>query len=354
MGRALFCPIFYENGIFWLIKYYFTAFKGYNRLLLIQNSIKKSKTEVDCIERKKSMKIKAVIISVLIINSIFLSGCGNSSMEENAPSTFDGGTAADREKNFSDGGQGAESFGEGFSRIVVSACGTDNTLIGWGLGKDKDSLNRPIDAVKAQEKYGKYSSLFIDPSGEKTVYLTFDEGYENGYTSQILDILKETGVKAAFFVTLDYCKSSSDLVRRMISEGHIVGNHSCTHPSFPKCSAEQVKEEITKLHDYVKDNFGYEMTLFRFPMGEFSESTLKQVRDLGYISVFWSFAHRDWDPKNQPSLEQAFNVITSSLHNGEIYLLHAVSEANTNCLKDVISFWRTEGYTVGDLRDIAS
>ena len=298
------------------------------------------------------MKIKAVIVSVLAINSIFLSGCGNSSAENEPPSTFDGGTYQGREKNFSDGGQGAESIGEGFSRIVVSVRNADSTLIGWGLGKDKDSLGRPIDAVKAQEKYGKYSSLFIDPSEEKTLYLTFDEGYENGYTSQILDILKDTGVKAAFFVTYDYCKTSPDLVKRMIDEGHIVGNHSWTHPSFPKCSAEQVREEITKLHEYVRENFDYEMTFFRFPMGEFSESTLKQVQELGYTSVFWSFAHKDWDANSQPSSEQAFKAITSSLHSGEIYLLHAVSKANTDCLKDVIGFWKTEGYTVGDLRDL--
>ena len=160
-------------------------------------------------------------------------------------------------------------------------------------------------------------------------------------------------MKAAFFVTYDYCKSSPELVKRMIDEGHIVGNHSYTHPSFPKCSAEQVKEEITKLHSYVRENFNYEMTFFRFPMGEFSETTLKQVQDLGYTSVFWSFAHKDWDPQNQPSSEQAYSSVTKSLHSGEIYLLHAVSEANTNCLKDVISFWKAEGFTVADLNDAA-
>lgn len=304
------------------------------------------------------MKIKAVIVSVLIVNGILLSGCSDNSFSDNAPTSFDGdivsnpGTDYSEGDNFSEKDRGAESIGEGFSRIVVSARGIDNTLIGWGLGKDKDKLNRPIDAVRAQEKYGKYSSLFIDSSEEKVVYLTFDEGYENGYTAKILDILKETGVKAAFFVTYDYCKSSPELVERMISEGHIVGNHSYTHPSFPKCSPGQVEEEITALHNYVRDNFGYEMKFFRFPMGEFSERTLQQAQALGYTSVFWSFAHRDWDPKNQPSAEQAYNAITSSLHSGEIYLLHAVSEANTNCLKDVIGFWRAEGYDVGDLRDI--
>lgn len=290
------------------------------------------------------MKIKAVTISLLIMSSIILSGCNNISTGEKPFSSNGNSFSSD---------EGSESIGENYSRIVVSNGGLNNNLIGWGLGKDKDSLNRPIDAVKAQEKYGKYSSLFVDASEEKVLYLTFDEGYENGYTPRILDILKEAGVKAAFFVTYDYCKSSPDLVKRMIEEGHIVGNHSYTHPSFPKCSDEQVKEEITKLHNYVKDNFNYEMTFFRFPMGEFSESTLKQVQNLGYTSVFWSFAHKDWDPENQPSSEQAYNSITQSLHSGEIYLLHAVSEANTKCLKDVINFWKSQGFTVADLNNAA-
>ena len=292
------------------------------------------------------MKIKAVIISALIINSVFLAGCDNISSGE---SGFSSDSDMSSDNLPYDGEGGAESIGENFSRIVVSNQILDSKLIGWGLGKDKDSFNRPVDAVRAQEKYGKYSSLFVDTSEEKVLYLTFDEGYENGYTPKILDILKETGVKAAFFVTYDYCKSSPELVKRMIDEGHIVGNHSYTHPSFPKCSAEQVKEEITKLHSYVRENFNYEMTFFRFPMGEFSETTLKQVQDLGYTSVFWSFAHKDWDPQNQPSSEQAYSSVTKSLHSGEIYLLHAVSEANTNCLKDVIDFWKAEGFTVADL-----
>lgn len=292
------------------------------------------------------MKTKAVMIFILTVGGIFLGGCNTDSFGGDGDLT---GSDISRENRFDGGESDAESFGENFSRIAVLNQSLDNDLIGWGLGKDKDSLDRPIDAVKAQERYGKYSSLFVDTSEEKVLYLTFDEGYENGYTPKILDILKETGVKAAFFVTYDYCKSAPELVKRMIDEGHIVGNHSYTHPSFPKCSPQQVKEEITKLHDYVKENFNYEMTFFRFPMGEFSESTLKQVQDLGYTSVFWSFAHKDWDPNNQPSQNRTYDTVTNSLHSGEICLLHAVSEANTNCLRDVISFWISEGYTVADL-----
>lgn len=237
-------------------------------------------------------------------------------------------------------------------RIAV-AFAEDNSLVGWGLGRERDSLNRPVDAVNAQKKYGEKSALFIDPSGSKTVYLTFDEGYENGYTASILDTLKETGVKAAFFVTYDYCKNSPELVERMIREGHIVGNHSYSHPSFPKCTDEEVKEEITLLHEYVKDNFNYEMTLFRFPMGEFSEKTLSEVQKSGYTSVFWSFAYKDWNADAQPSSMEAYNTVTNALHSGGIYLLHAVSKANAESLGDIISYWKQNGYTVGDLEQLA-
>lgn len=290
------------------------------------------------------MNRKAVSLSFLIIVSIMLfSGCKEVSSPDNTADNSAESSENDAPRYF--------YTAEDQTLITLSSNSLDNTLIGWGLGKSRDSLNRPLDAVKAQEKYEKYSSVFIDDSEKKVLYLTFDEGYENGYTAQILDILKETGVKAAFFVTLDYCKSSPELVRRMIDEGHTVGNHSCTHPSFPECSSSQVEEEITGLHDYVRENFNYEMKFFRFPKGEFSERTLKQVQDLGYTSVFWSFAHPDWDPDNQPSLEKTYEAVTSSLHSGEIYLVHAVSESNTKCLKRIIEYWRAEGFTVGELKE---
>lgn len=226
------------------------------------------------------------------------------------------------------------------------------TKVCWGLGKEKDSDNRPLDAVKANQQYGELGGVFVDSTEEKVIYLTFDEGYENGYTAQILDTLKAANVKAAFFVTYDYCKNSPDLVQRMIDEGHIVGNHSYTHPSFPDCSAREVEEEITMLHDYVKDNFNYEMTFFRFPKGEFSEKTLDIVKSLGYTSVFWSFAYADWDVNEQPAASEAFDTITSATHKGAVYLLHAVSKANADCLGDVLDYWANNGYRMGSLCEI--
>lgn len=307
------------------------------------------------------MKTKALVLILPLITSVMFSGCENtdnqgaqsgSGMEKTDSSISDSSSDTDIHEGTDDSFEEIQTSDVGAERIAV-AFAEDGTLIGWGLGKARDELNRPIDAVNAQEKYGKYSSLFIDLSETNTVYLTFDEGYENGYTAAILDTLKAQGVKAVFFVTYDYCKSSPELVERMIAEGHTVGNHSYSHPSFPKCSESEVVEEVTLLHDYVKENFGYEMTLFRFPMGEYSERTLAALQKLGYTSVFWSFAYQDWNADNQPSSREAYDTVTSALHSGGIYLLHAVSKANAESLGDIISFWKQSGYSIGDLEELA-
>lgn len=220
----------------------------------------------------------------------------------------------------------------------------NTSKIGWGLGKERDNRNCPLDAVNAEKKYADYDARFL--TSDKNICLTFDEGYENGYTAEILDVLKEKEVKAVFFVTYDYCKSSPELVKRMINEGHTVGNHSYTHPSFPELSEKEIIDEVMALHDYVAENFGYDMTLFRFPKGEFSEKALSVLKSLGYTSVFWSFAYNDWDTNNQPDKTEAIQKIKSSTHSG-IYLLHAVSKTNTAILGEVIDYWKAEGYEVG-------
>lgn len=225
----------------------------------------------------------------------------------------------------------------------TGAQGLDTTKLGWGPGGPVDADNRPDGATVYQEKYGQYAADFIRENNQN-IYLTFDEGYENGYTDDILDTLKEKGVQAVFFVTMPYVQSEPELVQRMIDEGHIVGNHSVNHPSFPEISLEECQQEIMELHDYVKENFGYEMSLFRFPMGEFSEADLKVVQDLGYRSVFWSFAYRDWLVDEQPDPQEAIATIEDKCHPGAIYLLHAVSETNAQILGQVIDDLRGKGY----------
>lgn len=217
----------------------------------------------------------------------------------------------------------------------------------WGQGTNVDEKNRPAGAVSYQEKYGKYHALFVGEEAQK-IYLTFDMGYEYGYTESILDTLKEKNVKAVFFVTQPYAKDEPEYVQRMIAEGHIVGNHSTTHPSagIPSLSIEGQQKEVMDTHDYVKENFNYEMNLFRFPAGKFSEQSLAVLANSGYTSVFWSFAYLDYDVSNQPDQAKSLQKMKDCLHPGAIYLLHGQSETNAAVLGDFIDAARESGYEI--------
>ena len=193
----------------------------------------------------------------------------------------------------------------------------DRTKNGYGQGVQVDEKNRTLGALDFNEKYGMYNAQAIDDStDEKVIYLTFDQGYENGYTSVILDTLKEKNVKAIFFVLQDYAEKNPELVQRMIDEGHIIGNHSKSHYSMPDLSGDECQDEIDSLHQYMLDNFNYEMTLFRPPMGEFSEYSLAQTQLAGYKTVLWSFAYADWDVNAQPDYETAYQKLVSAAHPG--------------------------------------
>lgn len=219
----------------------------------------------------------------------------------------------------------------------------DNTKQGWGQGVQKNDLNQPVGSISYQEKYGSYDAYFI-AGDDPVIYLTFDEGYENGYTASILDTLKEKNVPAVFFCTMPYIKSQPELVQRMIDEGHTVGSHSTKHLSFPTMELSDALDDLQGLHNYMLENYDYKMTLFRFPMGEFSERTLALAQQLGYKSVFWSYAYQDWDVNNQFDTATAFDKVTQNAHNGAIYLLHAVSKTNAEILGDVIDSFREKGF----------
>ena len=223
--------------------------------------------------------------------------------------------------------------------------GISGTKNGYGQGNNTDADNRPTTAVNLQDKYKDLGALFIGEKSDK-IYLTFDEGYENGYTSKILDVLKEKNCTAVFFITMDYAVKNHGLIRRMIDEGHVVGNHSANHYSMPTLSNADCANEIISLHKYVRENFGYEMYLFRPPMGEYSEKSLAIANMLGYKTMLWSFAYRDWLTDNQPDVSYAKSLVTKKIHGGGVFLLHAVSKTNTEILGDVIDDFRYHGYTV--------
>ena len=214
---------------------------------------------------------------------------------------------------------------------------------GYGQGVNVDDRNRPTGALDFNAKYGKYSALAINEE-DKRIELTFDQGYENGYTEKILDTLKEKNVKATFFLVGDYAQKNPELVKRMIADGHNVGNHTQSHPSMPSLSAEKIKEEIGQLHDYVKENFGYEMKELRPPMGEFSEFSLDETKKAGYTTKLWSFAYKDWLTDDQPDPAYAKQKLIDGAHDGAIYLLHSVSKTNAEGLGDVIDGIRAKGF----------
>ena len=217
----------------------------------------------------------------------------------------------------------------------------------WGPGGPVDALNRSQGALVYNGRYGKYNAIFIGPE-QKTVYMTFDEGYENGLSNTFLDILKQKQVKAMFFVTYDFVHRNPQLVQRMIAEGHIVGSHSWSHKNYSTLTPDEMKADLTKMHEYVKNNFNYDMKYFRFPSGNFSEQALAVVKDFGYRSIFWSFAYVDWNPDSQPQPDASFRRVMKALCPGNIYLFHAVSSTNAQILPAVIDAVRAAGYQWGD------
>lgn len=218
-----------------------------------------------------------------------------------------------------------------------------NKKIGWGI-KRNDNHEQPDLGSNNKKLIDENEDIAMGNKEDKFVYLTFDEGYEAGYTPQILDVLKENDVKAAFFITGHYLNTKPELVKRMIDEGHIVGNHTVNHPSMPDLDNDKVKEEIMKLHVTVFEKFGYEMKYLRPPKGEFSQRTLYLSKSLGYTIVMWSFAYDDWDENKQGRENYAKEKILSNTHNGAVILLHANSKDNTNILDETIKEIKKQGY----------
>ncbi|NDL68064.1 delta-lactam-biosynthetic de-N-acetylase [Clostridiales bacterium F-3ap] len=225
-----------------------------------------------------------------------------------------------------------------------------NEKVGWSFRRNPDHKpaagNTPFDV-------GAYGAYGLEDTKEKVVYLTFDEGYEYGYTPKILDVLKDKGVKAAFFVTKPYIKANPDLVERMSKEGHVVGNHSATHPSFPGLTDGQLRKELEDTEAAFADVTGQRMDpFFRPPMGEYSQRVLELVRQEGYKTIFWSMAYKDWDVNSQPGAEVAYRHVMDNHHAGAIILLHAVSSSNTEALGEMIDGLRREGYRFKSLQEL--
>lgn len=214
----------------------------------------------------------------------------------------------------------------------------------YGVSENSQPHMNSVNAQNFFDTKG-YRAFCLDrKSSEKILYLTFDCGWENGYTDKVLDILKEKNVPAAFFCTLDHIKSSPELIARMINEGHIVGNHSTKHPNFAQISRQRMADEILECDNYLRQNFGYASAFFRFPEGCYNESALELVGSMGYTSVFWSCAYADWDVNALNGGDYAFKTVTSRLHPGAVILLHSVSPDNSAALGSIIDWARKNGY----------
>ena len=238
-----------------------------------------------------------------------------------------------------------------FIIFFVARCeGTEvsNKMYAWGFRREGIG-KRPVLDKDAKDIIEKYNGISIGNEEKKIIYITFDAGYEAGYTNQILDVLKKHDVKASFFITGHYLNSATDLVKRMIEEGHIVGNHTVNHKCMVEISDEEIENEIKKLDMALYEKYGYEMKFFRPPKGEFSERVVKKVLDLGYTTVMWSSAYDDWDNEKQNREEYGTRKILDNLHNGCVLLLHATSKDNANILDNVICEIKKQGYIIKNI-----
>ncbi|GFN31489.1 delta-lactam-biosynthetic de-N-acetylase [Paenibacillus xylaniclasticus] len=223
----------------------------------------------------------------------------------------------------------------------------------FGFKKSVNGQPPSIDQEGFKELLSRYGAVFTGDMSAPELYLTFDNGYENGYTSDILDVLKTKGVPAIFFVTGHYVKTQPDLLKRMVQEGHLIGNHSWSHPDMSAISSERIKQELDQVKQQVLALTGQkEMKYLRTPRGIFNERSLAVSKQLGYTNVFWSVAYKDWDTSSQKGAQYAYDKVMAQLHPGAVILLHSVSSDNAQALGRIIDAARAKGYQFKSLDEM--
>jgi peptidoglycan-N-acetylmuramic acid deacetylase len=247
------------------------------------------------------------------------------------------------------------SSGFGFASGLLSGGSTSVATSAegnWGLSFQEEG-KAPIGNATA-DYLRKFNSYYIGDTQEKVLYLTFDAGYENGYTEKILDVLKEHKVKATFFLVGNYIESAPELVKRMAAEGHTVGNHTYSHPDMSAIATEEsFNDELIKLETAYEDLVGSKMSKFyRPPQGKYSESNLETASALGYKTIFWSLAYVDWYESAQPTREEALKKLIPRTHSGAVILLHSTSKTNSEVLDELLTKWEELGYSFGELADL--
>ena len=222
----------------------------------------------------------------------------------------------------------------------------------WGLSFRQEGA--PPIGNAGRDQLMAYDAAYIGDTSRKVLYLTFDAGYENGCTEKILDVLQEQQVKAAFFLVGNYIEKNADLVRRMVQEGHIVGNHTMHHPDMSKITDEAAfQKELEDLEALYEQVTGQKLPkYYRPPQGTYSEENLKMAQKLGYKTVFWSLAYVDWNNHAQPSREEAFSKLIPRIHNGAVVLLHSTSQTNAEILDELLTKWKEMGYRFGTVEEV--
>lgn len=243
---------------------------------------------------------------------------------------------------------GVLSLGSRREQAARTAAGADN----WGLSFQQEG-QPPIGNASAEE-LAKYNAYYVGNTTEKTLYITFDAGFENGHTATILDTLKKHNVQAVFFVVGHYLDTAPDLVKRMVAEGHVVGNHTYHHPDMSAIRDEAAfRKELEDTEALYKEIVGTEMPkLYRPPQGKYSVENLKTAQKLGYKTLLWSLAYVDWYQDKQPTAQQAFSKLIPRTHNGAVVLLHSTSATNAQILDELLSKWEQAGYKFGRISDL--
>ena len=227
-----------------------------------------------------------------------------------------------------------------------------STTENWGLGFGTPGVKPTGRATPDELK--KYDAYYVAPGEEKKIYLTFDCGYENGNTEAMLDALKKHNVKATFFVVGHYLESAPELVKRMVEEGHAVGNHTYHHPDMSKISdLASFQKEMDDVRTLYQEVASQEMPMYyRPPQGKYNSENLQMAKELGYHTFFWSLAYVDWNVKDQPSHEEAFSKLTARIHPGAIVLLHNTSKTNAEILDELLTKWEEMGYAFSSLDEL--
>lgn len=231
---------------------------------------------------------------------------------------------------------------------------SDSSLptLGWGFKKNQN--HQVPDIGSYESEISDTNAFYYDSKNPHKIYLTFDAGYDNGNLPKILDMLKAKGVKATIFVTGDFVKRFPDLLRRIVNEGHIVGNHSFAHKNIAKISEEVMFEDIERLENAYYETTGEKMAkIFRPPEGSFTKEKLRLLSDRGYRTYFWSLAYCDWDVNKQYPVNKTIEVVLQNIHPGAIILMHSVSSSNQEALPVIIDKLLDMNYQFGTLNEVA-